>query len=401
MGKNKTIKTDIFISGGGVPGFLLASLLAQSGFDVTIADPAPCNPYDPATPDGRTAALMERSIEAFINVGAWAHCKDHGADLQTLRIIDDSQKSAKSPTQIDFKASEIARARFGRNVPISAMRAALYDVAQKHANIHILSEGLYDFTTEDNSVRARTDSGTEITARLIIGADGRHSPTRKIAGIECKTHDYGRAAITCLLSHTQDHEYISTEFHRPSGPFTLVPMPGQTSALVWVDTTDNIEAFMRLPRGAFIDMIQTNSRDILGSVDLISDPLSWPLKMLKAKRLTAPRTILIAEAAHVLTPLGAQGLNLSIRDATILAAHLTEAARSGQDIGTKIVLDGYEAKRRHDMSLRVMGTHSLMQMVTQDSAAVSSLRKMGLKTLDKLPAIKKMLMNEGLAPQSL
>lgn len=399
MTNRKDITADILICGGGVPGLTLGALLGQAGLCVVIADRFPAPTLENIKPDGRTAALMQGSLNILKATGAWPKAARFGEELRTLRIIDDHGFNAGEPVQVDFRAQEIHMDAFGVNMPNAPLRAALAETAGKIKTVRFIEAALEGYQTGAFGIAARFDNGQTVLSKLIVGADGRNSATRKIAGIGVREYDYKQQAITCLIDHTKPHDNISTEFHRPSGPFTLVPLPGRQSSVVWVDYDEQANSFMTLSQHAFERALQQRSQNILGEIALATPPQSWKLRTLKAKKMTAPRAALIAEAAHVLHPIGAQGLNLSLRDAAALAEVLVDAVRLGLDPGSEAVLAQYERQRRRDVWSRVIGTHGLNKIVSNNFGPARVLRKAGLKTLNNITPLKEFAMHQGLAPR--
>ncbi len=393
-----TQTTDILISGGGTPGLALALLLGRAGLAVTVLEPYPAPPLKGLAPEGRTSALMQGSLNILKATGGWEIVRPYAAPLETLRIIDDSAGLDAKPVQTDFTAAEIGLDAFGMNVPNNILRAALAAETRRVKTIRVIAAGLEEITLSDGHISATLDNGDTITAALLAGADGRASPTREAAGITVKTRDHGQRAITCLIEHDEPHDRISTEFHRPSGPFTLVPLPGRMSSVVWVEYADDAETFMGLSAHAFQRALQDRTRGALGTVQVTTPPQSWPLKSLVASTLTAPRIALIAEAAHVLHPIGAQGLNLSLRDVAALAEIIVDQARLGLDPGSGSALKQYEARRRADIGSRASGTNSLNRLVSNDLSLLRHLRHAGLRMLDNVTPFKTLAMREGLAP---
>ncbi|MGZ9107896.1 MAG: FAD-dependent monooxygenase [Micavibrio sp.] len=388
------VKThDVLISGGGVPGLALAILLGDLGLDVVVIDPHPPVAVNAVKPDGRTAALMAGSVNILKAARVWDNLEPHGAPLETLRIIE--SKSARA----DFHADDIGLPYFGINMPNGIQRATLAAQVAKNKNITFLTpSALENFTVDDVGVGVTLTDGQKIRARLLVGADGRDSAVRTQCGIAVWERDYGQKAITCLIDHSRSHHHISTEFHRPGGPFTIVPLPGNSSSIVWVEYADEADAVLKLRRADFEQGLQDRTEGLVGKINLVTPPQSWPLKALRSKSLIAPRTALIAEAAHVLHPLGAQGLNLSLRDAATLAEELADAARRGQDIGSAAILRRYEFRRRADIVTRLIGTDSLNRMVSNDVSLLRTLRGMGLKTIDAIEPLRRFAMQEGVVP---
>lgn len=388
--------TDIIIAGGGVPGMTLALLLAKAGISSTVIDPAQGdNRRDNkvAHSDTRTSALMQDSVNILTRAGTWKDCAKDGGVMEALKIID---ANVRPPVEITFRAGEIGQDAFGVNMQNAVLLSALRKRTEKSKQIELLNAKLGSFEVDDFGVTAKL-GGKELRAKLMVGADGRKSTVRACVGIEAKERDYGQRAITCLISHTRPHNNTSTEFHRPSGPFTLVPLPGKTSSVVWVDFDEPAEGFMRMDKRSFARALQDRSDGVLGEITLLTGPQSWPLQSLKVERLTAPRAALIAEAAHVLHPLGAQGLNLSLRDAAGLADVITEAVRLGQDPGATAILSQYEQRRRVDIAARVTGTDILNRFVSSNSPLFHRLRRAGIKSLENFTILRELAMRHGMA----
>ena len=395
--KNREL-CDVLISGAGTPGLTLALLLGQAGLNVLVIDPAPLRVLQNKIPDTRTVALMQGSIDVIKTAGAWEKCEPHGGVMEALKIIDDSGLT-RAPVEALFPAAEIGQEIFGVNMPNNILRAALAEKVLQSKNIDLQTEmKLASYEADDFGITAKT-SGGDVRAKLLIGADGRNSAVRACAGIDVWERDYGQSAITCFIKHSRPHGHTSTEFHRPTGPFALVPLPGNISSVVWVDTTEKAADFMALNKNAFERALQERTKDLLGTVELNKEPQSFPLKALRAKRLTAKRVALMAEAAHVLHPLTAQGLNLSLRDVAALADVIIDAAQLGLDIGSGVILARYESRRRADVALRVHGTDTLNRFISQPRAPLHALRRAGLKTVDHFPFLKEFVMQQGMAPE--
>jgi 2-octaprenyl-6-methoxyphenol hydroxylase len=380
-------KSKVSIVGAGIPGLTLALILADHDIDVTVIDKHTLPETKNIKPTARTTALMQGSLEILERVGAWPEFKPQCTPLSTLSIIDDSEypRGLDNMIRQDFHSHELGLDEFGYNVPLIPMTALLADRARAHDNITILENTNID---EKHEVITQTD--------LVVGADGRNSAVRTWSGIEATRKEYGQSAITCVISHTQPHDNASTEFHRSGGPCTFVPYGDNKSAVVWVEKTADADAFLKLPRDAFIQALQDRSRDILGQIDLKVEPESWPLMTLKAKRLIAPKTALIAEAAHVLSPIGAQGLNLSLRD----VGALVDCVLNADHVGDIQMLKAYARNRRRDMAPRHFGINMLNQMVANDNLIIRGLRRLGLRAMAHVGPIRKILMEQGLAPKN-
>jgi len=379
-------KSQITIVGAGIPGLTLALILAGHNMSVTVVDKYPLPSSENIKPNARTTALMQGSLEILARAGVWPDAKNQCAPLKKLSIIDDSAYPRGMDTMIreEFSASELGLEEFGYNVPLNTMTALLADKARENQNITILENIEID---QNHDVIGAAD--------LVVGADGRNSIVRTWCGIGVSKKDYGQSAITCVITHSQSHCDTSTEFHRSGGPCTFVPYGENKSAVVWVEKTEDADAFLKLPKDAFVQALQDRSRGALGKVDLDVEPQSWPLMTLKADRLIALKTALIAEAAHVVSPIGAQGLNLSLRDVGALADCILNADNVGDDK----MLKAYERNRRRDIEPRHFGIDMLNNLVANDNMFVRGLRRFGLRAIKHAGPIRKILMEQGLAPK--
>lgn len=397
MSNNKNLYVDILVSGGGVPGLTFALLMAELGLKIAIIDPHKPKSLEDTPLSSRTIALMNSSLNV-IKAAGFSDVEELGAPLEVMRIYDDS--IAGEDEQItEFEAFDIGLDQFGFNIPNDRLRAALFEQAEAHKDIHMLCPAaLYDYKIEKNKVHARLEDETEITADLIIGADGRGSMVRNIAGIDTRKHDYKRSALTFLINHSKSHQNVSTEFHYPSGPLALVPLKGNQCSVVWVEKTTRAEELTKIKKQELEAIFQDKTHDILGACNIEGAVQSWPLCQIKAKVLTAPHVALIAEAAHVMSPITAQGLNLSLRDVAALAEVLSDHARSGLALYDPIALKAYEKRRSLDLSTRMGGVDAMMRLVSNDVLPIKAARRRGFKILDNISPLKRFAMQHGLSP---
>jgi len=387
---------DIIISGAGAAGLSLSVLLARAGLSVAVIDPADKKALSDDSLSGRTVALMNSSLNILRATGVWPSLEDISNPLKTMTLIDISRGA---PVEEAFDAYDLGEEQYGFNIPNNALRAALFKAANAEKNITLhLGRKLADYAIDVNRVSVTLDNEKTLNAALLVGADGRNSKVREIAGIQAPQKQYGQSAITCVINHSKSHNDTSTEFHRAQGPLALVPLPGNQSSIVWVNKTEHADDIMRLSGDDFVDALHDEVGDILGGMTLEIEPQCWPLCSIKAKALAAERVALVAEAAHVMSPITAQGLNLSLRDVAALAEGIIDAARVGQDIGSTVTLETYEKRRRVDVETRSLGVDGMMRIVSNDIPAIKAARHAGLKTLGSVPPLKRFAMRVGLAP---
>ncbi len=309
---------DICVVGGGPAGLVAALTLSRTGARVALV----AAPHHPAgnRPDTRTAALFTGSINLLRNLDVWEACRIHCETLNAIRLIDDTDGLMKAP-EIKFTSDEIGLERFGYNVPqgvlVSALEAAVSAMPDKIERI--ASAGVATVRPGADEISIDLVEGQTLQARLVAAADGRNSICRQGAEIGVEKSGYEQTAVTCIFDHSRPHGGISTEFHRLAGPCTVVPMPGNASSLVWVERPSVAERLMSYDDKTFTQMLESRLGGMLGLVSNISPRAAFPLTSVHAKRMAANRVALIGEAGHVMPPIGAQGLNLSFRDAAVLA----------------------------------------------------------------------------------
>ena len=231
----------------------------------------------------------------------------------------------------------------------------------------------------------------------MAGADGRSSPVREAAGITSRPWDYDQAAVTAILAHDRSHRDTSTEFHTRNGPFTLVPLQGRRSSLVWLTKPDHARRLSAMEPDAFALAVERQAQSMLGRMRLDGPRGLVPMSGLSVDRFTAPRIALLGEAAHVFPPIGAQGLNLGLRDAAALAKALGEP---GGDAGGPAGLAAYEASRGPDVRTRTTAVDVLNRSLLAGLMPVDALRGAGLMALASIGPLRRFVMRQGLGARA-
>lgn len=389
-------QTDLLISGGGVAGLAAAVAFGAAGFAVTVVDPAPpvTDAADPGA-DLRTTAFLQPAQAVLDRAGLWSGLAAHATPLAIMRIVDASQDP---PVSRDFAASDISDAPFGWNLPNWLLRRVMVDRIAGMDNVTLRTgTGFASMVARTDQALVRLTDGTQVAARLVIGADGRGSPVRDAAGIGVTTTRYGQKAVTFAVTHPGPHNGVSTEVHRSGGPFTLVPLPdhdGQPcSSVVWMDTGPRITALAALSDADFTAAANDRSAGVNGPLTLVGRRSVWPIISQIADRITAPRTALVAEAAHVMPPIGAQGLNMSLAD---IAALRDLAVVDPDALGSPAMLAAYARTRHADMRLRVAGIDALNRTSMASSPLIHDLRTLGVRALHDASPVRRRLMRLGL-----
>ena len=396
--------TDILVSGGGIAGMTAAAVFASAGFDVICVDPAP--PITDRDADGsdlRSTAFLQPARDLLADAGLWDRLAPFAAPLQIMRIVDAGGVDPEPRVTRDFNAADLSDLPFGWNLPNWLLRremvARLGDLPNVDFRPGTATTSLF---TRQTQARVGLSDGSRITAKLVIAADGRNSPMREAAGIPVHTQRYGQKALAFAVTHPVPHNNVSTEIHRTGGPFTLVPLPDYnglpSSALVWMEQGPKAKALSELDIPAFEQAMSDRSCHLFGPLTLASRRTLWPIISQKADRLNGERIALIAEAAHVVPPIGAQGLNMSLNDMHTLR-DLALARPDG--LGDVQMLDSYHRARHNDIAVRVKGIDLLNRASMISAQPLRDARAAGLSALYALAPVRKMVMQMGLGARQI
>ncbi|MBW9062009.1 UbiH/UbiF family hydroxylase [Rhizobium herbae] len=378
---------EIAIVGAGLAGSLAALALADSGRSVALIAPAP------GRPDGRTTALMDHSLDLVRRLGLWERIEPLAAPLATMRIIDGTDRLLRAPT-VTFHAAEVGLDAFGYNIPNAPFLALLEKEAGTRPSLVRIIASLSRIETGSRPTLT-LDDGRIVTADLVVGADGRRSAVRAAAGIDVHSWSYPQTAVVLNFAHQLPHQNISTEFHTPDGPFTQVPLPGSRSSLVWVQKPDAAAATLALSAEELSLAVERRMQSLLGKVTVEGTAQSFALSGMAARAVGKERTILIGEAAHAFPPIGAQGLNLSLRDIMAASALLSDLPVIPADFGAR-----YDRRRRTDVLTRTFSVDLLNRSLLSGLLPVQLLRAAGLQALASVPLLRNLMMHEGLNPGS-
>ncbi|MDA5558065.1 UbiH/UbiF family hydroxylase [Shimia sp. MMG029] len=392
-------QVDILISGGGIAGLTAAAAFGTAGFTVQCVDPTPpITERDAAGADMRSTAFLQPARSLLEEAGLWDRLDSHAAPLQVMRIVDAGGEVAEPRIVKNFDAADLSDLPFGWNLPNWLLRREMLARLKELDTVDLrLGCGTKSLFTRTNEARVGLTDGSQTRAKLVIAADGRNSPMRKAAGIEVKTTRYGQKALALAVTHPIPHGNVSTEIHRSGGPFTLVPLPDYngmpSSALVWMERGPRAEELLKMDKAAFEAEMTERSCSLYGPLALASNRTIWPIISQSAERLDGERLALVAEAAHVVPPIGAQGLNMSLGDMRVL---LDLAKANPANLGNAAMLSHYHRKRHTEIKLRVQGIDLLNRASMAEAQPLRDARAMGLNALYAMGPVRKTLMQMGL-----
>ncbi len=400
---NNGFDYDIVVSGGGVAGLTAASVFGAAGFRVLCVDPTPpVTERDQTGSDLRSTAFLQPAQGLLNEAGLWARLAPYATDLQVMRIIDAGGAMPEPRIVKEFDAAEISGKPFGWNLPNWLLRREMVAYLDALETVTFRpGTATTSLFTRVGEARVGLSDGSRLRCRLVIAADGRHSLMRQAAGIEVKTTRYGQKALAFAVTHPIPHDNVSTEIHRSGGPFTLVPLPDldgrPSSAVVWMEEGAEVQRLAGLPEADFEAEMNQRSCLLFGPLSLASRRSTWPIISQIAPELYAERLALVAEAAHVVPPIGAQGLNMSLGDMRVLL----DLAQSAPDqLGDLAMLERYNRRRHADLSLRVTGIDLLNRASMMRARPLRDMRAMGLNAIYSLSPVRKAIMQLGLGTRN-
>ncbi len=380
----------IVIAGSGPAGLAAALGLSRLGLPLTLVGPAP------GQGDRRTTALMRPALTLLDELGVLGSLAAKAAPLKTMRIVDATARLIRSPVTT-FRAAEIGEEHFGLNIPNRDLNAALEEAVLARPGIDWRRTLVETWIPMAEAIEATLPDGSSVVAALAVAADGRLSPAREAAGIATSTRSYPQSAFVLNFAHSRDHGFISTEFHTETGPFTQVPLPGKRSSLVWVVGPETAAELDGLDDAVLSRRVEDRMQSMLGRVSVEPGRQIYPLNATLPVRFAGNRVALVGEAAHVFPPIGAQGLNLGLRDVAELIRIVSEFR---DDPGSPAALSAYDGRRRPDILARAAAVNVLNMSLLSDMLPAQLARSAGLGLVGGFAPLRALFMREGLQPGS-
>ena len=385
-----TESTDIIVVGGGLAGLAAAVSLARAGYETLHLAPT-------ASPDRRTSALMMPSVEFLVSSGLIDSPENVGHPLTAIRIIDATPRLIRAPETL-FDAKEAGLDAFGWNFA-NATLLERFQTAAPTSGLTTRNAVVTAYRREDGLGVLTLTDGSTVAAPLIVGADGKKSLIRTEAGLAAREHKFDESALVCDLELGRSIGGTSIEFHYPHGPFTLVPAGGSRANLVWIDEESVLRETQAGGPDALLAAFRTRSQNLFGSIKLASPSFIFPLSVLSVAEAGRNGTVLVGESAHAFPPIGAQGLNLGLRDVADLVAVLAEANRAAPDWATH-ASKAYADRRASDLSRTGTMVDTLFRSLLGEMLPTQALRAGGLWALKLMPSLRRQAFSIGMGQMS-
>ncbi|MEM7743905.1 MAG: FAD-dependent monooxygenase [Pseudomonadota bacterium] len=387
-------RTEIIVAGGGIAGLAAAARIGATGRRLTVVDP---DPTGGNRPDRRTTAFLQPAIETLRRADAWEGMAGGGLPLDVMRIVDAGGQERQPRRTADFEGAETPHGSFGMNIPNDLARRALLDALSRQPSVTVLSgKRISRLLPRTHKTIATLSDGTTLAAKLVVAADGRDSTVRQLAGIGRRRWGYDQMALVFTVGLDAPLGAVSTEIHRTGGPLTLVPVPDEDGAprasVVWMMRTARAKSLLAEDDQRLGAELTAETMGLFGPLTIASDRGAFPMISQVAHRLRGERVALIAEAAHVMPPIGAQGLNTSLSDIEALAELIDPATDPGHDR----LLARYEARQMPLILAKVAGIDALNRMVRTEVQPLRDLRATGLGLVNGLAPLRRLAIRAGM-----
>jgi 2-octaprenyl-6-methoxyphenol hydroxylase len=392
--RGMTHDVDVLIAGGGLNGTALALALASGGLSVAIVDPAPAAFRADAEFDGRSYALALTSQRLLKVLGIWSKVASEAQPILEIKVTDGRAGEGPSPLMLEFDHAEIEEGPMGYMIEDRFLRRALLDGLSASERVTQIQGTVADHRAEEGSVVAQLGDGRLLRARVIVGSDGKTSPTAARAGIRRQGWRYGQTALVCAIAHERPHNGVAHQFFMPPGPLAILPLPGNRSSIVWSESEANAARIQAMEDDGYLEVLRPRFGDFLGEIALAGKRWTYPLSLSMTVRFVGDRLALLGDAAHAMHPIAGQGLNAGLKDVAALAEVLADARRRGEDIGRPEVLERYERWRRFDTATLLLATDVFNRLFSNDNAFLRLARDLGLGAVNAMPGLRRRFIRE-------
>ncbi|MEO5493925.1 MAG: UbiH/UbiF/VisC/COQ6 family ubiquinone biosynthesis hydroxylase [Sphingomonas sp.] len=380
-------QADILILGGGLVGSALAVALDAHGLTSIVVDPADPAVVTAAGFDGRASAIASAPMRMLEAIGVADRLAGKGCPIEGIRVSDGLKAGA-----LDFVPQDGEDA-LGTMFENRDLRAALLDAASAAPSVDLrMKTRTLEVVRDDFGVSATLSDGRAVKASLLIGAEGRNSPTREAAGLNTARWSYDHVALVTSIGHERPHENVAYEIFYPEGPFAILPLVdddrGHRSAIVWSVRTAQAPGMQKLGERGYLAELSRKMGGFLGELTWLGPRFSYPLGFHHAATITADRLALVGDAAHGIHPIAGQGVNVGFRDVAALVEVLVEGKRIGLDMGDPALLKRYQRWRSLDTFMVSLATDGLTRLFGIPGNTANVVRRFGLSAVQRAPSLK-------------
>lgn len=381
----------IIIIGANLTGLCTALALSKLNQKTIIADRKALISNNKVK-DGRAIALSAGSKQILETIGIWDKLTNFAGKIEQIRVTDQL-----SPLFLHFNKNET----LGYLVESDKIIDVIYQQLLNDSNVTILAETNYELI-ENNYDYVDIKLNKQIhRSKLLIAADGKFSNLRKLCNIPYIYHNYEQSAIVCKVKHQFAHENIAQEMFLPNGPFAILPLKNpHHSGIVWTEKPELAEILTRMDKNKFNYFLEQKFTDYLGEVNLISEVASFPLELILAEKYYHNRIMLIGDSAHSIHPIAGQGFNLALRDIAAMMDLHTKYKDLGLAFGCYTSLKEYQKLRNGDNLSMAAITDSINKIFSNNSFPLNLLRKIGLSSINNIPALQKFFMEYAMAKRN-
>jgi ubiquinone biosynthesis UbiH/UbiF/VisC/COQ6 family hydroxylase len=380
---------DLIIVGGGLAGASLALALRDTRLRVALVESQP--PRPPLGWDARIYAISPTNASFLEAIGAWKHF-----DPSRLSPIQGMKVFGDAGGRIEFSAFETGVSELGWILESSLMACEFWESAKRQANLSLFCPARPErLEFRRDAALLQLGDGTLLSAKLLVGADGRDSWVRQAAGLAAVNTPYGEKGLVANFSTEKSHRNLAMQWFRDDGVLAYLPLPGNRISIVWSTQNEHADSLCSLPPEQLCQRVAAAADHALGRLELLTEPAAFPLRLMRVPTTVAPRLALVGDAAHGIHPLSGHGINLGFQDASELAG-LLAGAQPWMDIGQARFLQRYQRARREEIALMQTATDGLRRLFGQASPGVRSLRNSGLNLANGLPFVKNALVRYAL-----
>lgn len=375
---------DVVIVGGGLAGLALAVALKKSRLSIALIEGRA-----PARPDGwdaRIYAISPANARFLAEIGTWGHL-----DATRIAPVATMEVHGDAGGRLDFSAYDAGASELAWIIEASLMQRELWETARRQGNVTLFCPAVpRALTLGENAATLTLADGRQLTSRLVVAADGADSWTRAAAGIEVSFKPYHQHGVVANFATAKPHRGIACQWFRGDGVLAFLPLPGNMISIVWSTPAEHAAELLALAPEAFCDRVADAGEHRFGALSPVTPPAGFPLRLMRAPRMVAPRLALIGDAAHAIHPLSGHGINLGFQDARVLADTLTTRPEH-VDCGDRGWLRRYERARKEEVVALQLATDGLQRLFSPSDRPLSLLRNAGLNLTHRLPVIKEAL----------